>query len=115
VSPKSLDHLAGWDAVRSALAEIHASHDELERFLSNEFVQLDSLGRELMARQARLEQSLHRRPDESGSAPAETQRQIESLLAEARRQQAELRTMQATIQNQMAMMRDEGCGIKVDG
>jgi hypothetical protein len=115
VSAKSLEHLAGWDAVRSALAEIHASHDELERFLSDEFVQLDSLGRELIARQERLEQSLHRRPDGNGAAPAETQRQIEELLAEARRQQVELRNMQATIQNQMTMMRDEGCAIKSEG
>jgi hypothetical protein len=108
VSLKSLEHLAGWDAVRGALAEIHASHDELERFFSEQFVQLDSLGRELMARQERLGQALRCQPDETGAAPAETQRQIEELLEEARRQQTELRNMQAMIQNQIAGMKDEG-------
>jgi hypothetical protein len=115
VSPKSLEHLAGWDGVRSALAEIRASRDELERFLADEFGQLESLGRELMTRQQRLEQSLRLRPAESGAASADTQRQIEELLAEARRQQAELRSMQTAIQHQMAAMPDAGCGTQVAG
>jgi hypothetical protein len=104
VSLKSLEHFAGWDAVRSALAEIHASHDELDRFFADEFARLETLSHELADRYKQIEAAVQRQSQETGTAPAEAQRQIEALLNEARQQQGELRTMQAMIQNQIALL-----------
>jgi hypothetical protein len=104
VSLDSLEHLAGWDAVRSALAEIQASHGELEQFFSAEFAQLDSLGRELMARQEQFEQKFRSPAPQDGAAAATSQRQLEELLEETRRQQGELRNMQAMLKNELALL-----------
>jgi chromosome segregation ATPase len=104
VPSASLEQFAGWDCVRHALADIRASHDELERFFSEVFDRLGMMAGELSAREQELGQVGCELQDHEHAAASAKDQQMQQLLTEAGRERAELRNLQETIQSQIARL-----------
>jgi chromosome segregation ATPase len=101
VSALMAEHLPGWQYVRAALAEIHASHEEYGRFFSEVFEQLGAMSAELSQRQDQVEQSAQQRRDHAIAEASAHQQEAQAILDESHRERATLRDTQEAVQNQL--------------
>lgn len=90
MSVAALSQLTEWSAVRDSLAEIAASHEDVGRFCSDLFNQLDGLWTELIRRQKAWHVEQQRIESELRQRTAEVERQRVALEAERERVRQEM-------------------------
>jgi hypothetical protein len=92
----SLEQLPGWDSVRLALAEIHASHDELDQFFSRAFDELDTLADQLAAAERQSAAQARQQPPQAVIS-AESAQQLQQLLAATAHERDELQEIRHSL------------------
>ena len=122
------EHLAGWDSVQNALAEVRATHGEFRQFFSEVFDQLDEQLTEIAARKNQWEaereesenelarqaeklkkdraalSSKQKRAGKDAQVSAENTEHLKQLLEEAQSERAEMRDAQQAVHAQVGQL-----------
>ena len=109
MSAELSERVAGWESVRNALAEIHASRDGLEEFFSEMLDELSSLSTELAARGQQWEsQRRQTAQDQHNHKTATTagEQQLKQTLDEARQQQTLLEQERTVLEVELEAVRN---------